>query len=60
MNCEGPLRGAAEKDFLGDSSHTMAKSPMISRDRSDITKSISCSSTRVVFSASSQTPAPEL
>ena len=37
-----PPLGAAAKDFLGDRSHTMAKSPMISRDKSDMTKSISC------------------
>ena len=36
------LVGAAANVFLGESSHTMAKSPMISSDRSDITKSISC------------------
>ncbi len=36
------LVGAAPNLFLGDSSQTIAKSPMISSDRSDITKSISC------------------
>jgi len=41
-NFERPPWGAGEKDFLGDRSQTIAKSPMISRDRSDITKSISC------------------